>query len=312
MMGVSTLIIFITAILTSAVAASVIVRTVGILQERTVAVGTGVRNRLVTVLDFISVTSYNNLSLERSYGFNVLVRTRAGSYAYDLATMGFIFTDDEGSFTARLQHTANEDYGFVLPDINNETYISIPDMDKDKLDDKVRLVSDGGVGFDQLEFKFSRLNELAYADLDVDISTATPASEIVLGNNDTPIIGTTGKWYGFIQVSGNATHPNTLGTPNATINITHYPQRDFCSFEYLIPEDAFCYDVQLGNTDTAVSSGEIYRLYYRLRPQNYVKPDEDFEIKFIPDKGDISSAVGKTPDSVLRESGQIWPTSIQT
>jgi archaellin len=261
MMGVSTLIIFITAILVSAVAASVIVRTVGILQERAFTVGTEVRNRLVTVLDFISVTSYNNLTLEQAYGLNVLVRTRAGSYAYDLATMGLIFTSDQGSLTARLQHTENEDFGFVLPDINNETYVSIPDMDEDKLSEKVRLVSDGGVGLDQIEFEFSRLGELAYADLGVDISTATPAGEIVLSNNDTPIVGTTGRWYGFIQVEGNATHPTTLGSPNATINVTHYPKRNFCSFEFLIPEDAFCYDVQLGNTDTAVSRGEIYRLY---------------------------------------------------
>jgi archaellin len=154
MMGVSTLIIFITAILVSAVAASVIVRTVGILQERAFTVGTEVRNRLVTVLDFISVTSYNNLTLEQAYGLNVLVRTRAGSYAYDLATMGLIFTSDQGSLTARLQHTENEDFGFVLPDINNETYVSIPDMDEDKLSEKVRLVSDGGVGLDQIEFEF--------------------------------------------------------------------------------------------------------------------------------------------------------------
>ncbi|MFW6231194.1 MAG: hypothetical protein ACOC32_04195, partial [Nanoarchaeota archaeon] len=85
-MGVSTLIIFITAILVSAVAASVIVRTVGILQERAFTVGTEVRNRLVTALDYISITSYNNITLERAYGLTVLVRTRPGSYAYDLAS----------------------------------------------------------------------------------------------------------------------------------------------------------------------------------------------------------------------------------
>jgi archaellin len=113
-MGVSTLIIFITAILVAAVAASVIVRTVGILQERAFTVGTEVRDRLVTLLDFVSITSYNNQTEEVAYGVTILVRTRAGSYAYDLATAGLLFTSDQGTYTAELQHTDNEDLGLEI------------------------------------------------------------------------------------------------------------------------------------------------------------------------------------------------------
>lgn len=305
-MGVSTLIIFITAILVAAVAASVIVRTVGILQERAFTVGTEVRNRLVTLLDFISVTSYNNMTTESAYGVTILVRTRAGSYAYDLATAGLLFTSDQGTYTAKLQHTSNEDFGFSIPFISNTTSASVPDMDEDKLPETV--IIDSQSGNDRLRFTFTRSGEVAYADLGADLHTGGASIDVSV--NDTPIESASGVWYGFIQANFNTT--GSFGPANGTINITHYPVRDFCDFSVLIPEKAFCYEVQLGNTDTAVSRGEIYKILYRMRTSNHLNTDEDFEFKFIPKKGDVSTATGKMPDSILRESGQVWPTSLES
>ncbi len=311
-MGVSTLIIFITAILVSAVAASVIVRTVGILQERAFTVGTEVRNRLVTALDYISITSYNNITLERAYGLTVLVRTRPGSYAYDLASTGLLFTSDQGTSTARLQHTENEDYGFRILTLDNATFMNVPDMDGDKTPERLRLYTQPGD--DAIMFRFSRDDAVAYADLGVDISTAAPGNSINVSVNDTPIVADDGRWFGFIQVFGNTTDPSmvNVSAPGTYLNITHYPQKNFCDFDRLIPDTAFCYNVQLGNTDTAVTRGEIYKLYYRMRPQNYLEPDEDFEVKFIPEKGDVTTAIGKMPDSIQRDSGQVWPTSLES
>ena len=308
-MGVSTLIIFITAILVAAVAASVVVRTVGVLQERAFTVGTEVRDRLVTALDIISVTAYNNVSEQRVYGLTMLVRTRAGSYAYDLTSMGLIFTSGRGTFTAKLQHTENDDLGFEVASINNVTTTAILDMDEDRVPESVILMSSDNN--EQLRFLFSRHNEYAYADLGVNISDAAPGNAINITVDDVPIISETGRWYGFVHIDGVTESPTSIGAA-ATVTITRYPLRDFCTFERLIPETAFCFDVQLGLGDTAISRGEIYRLYYRFRPQNHLRTDESFQIQFIPEKGDITSVIGKTPDSLRRESGEIWPTTLET
>ena len=139
MMGVSTLIIFISAVLTSAVAAAVIVRTVGILQERSFTVTTEVRDRLVTALDIISVSGYANTTSQRMYGIDALVRTRAGSYSYSLATAGLTFVNEKISVSAQLQNTENEDYNFEIGNITSDWY-SLPDMDRDKQVERVRLV----------------------------------------------------------------------------------------------------------------------------------------------------------------------------
>ena len=308
-MGVSTLIIFITAILVAAVAASVIVRTVGILQERAFTVGTDVRDRLVTVLDVISISSYNNITIERAYGITMLVRTRAGSFAYDLSTAGFIFTSDAGSFTARLQHTENEDLDFDIPSVSNSTAVNVIDMDNDRLPEQVRL--DTRSGNDMLEFFFTRQEVYAYADLGANVSNAAPGDPVNISVSDVPIVSDSGRWFGFIHVEGLTESPDSLSHPNVNITVTRYPRRDFCSFETLMPETAFCYEAQLGLGDTAVSRGEIYRLYYRLTPENYLRPDENFEVQFIPEAGDVSSERGRIPGSLTRQSGQIWPTAMQ-
>lgn len=309
-MGVSTLIIFITAILVAAVAASVIVRTVGILQERAFTVGTDVRNRLVTVLEIIGISSYNNITDESSYGISMLVRTRAGSFAYDLETMGLIFTSDAGSFTARLQHTENEDLDFDIDSVNNATAVSVVDMDDDRLPEEVRL--DSREGNDALEFMFTREDISAYADLGANVSDAAAGSPVSISVNDTPIVSDSGRWHGFIHVDGETEQSDSLSAPDVNITVTRYPRRNFCSFETLMPETAFCYESELGLGDTAVSRGEIYRLYYRLTPENYLTPDEEFEVQFIPESGDVSSERARIPSSIARESGQIWPTAMQS
>ncbi|MFW5852742.1 MAG: hypothetical protein ACOCUR_01820 [Nanoarchaeota archaeon] len=310
-MGVSTLIIFITAILTAAVAASVIVRTVGVLQERAFTVGTETRDRLITAVDVISVSANSNVTAERVYGLTMLIRTRAGSYAYDLGTAGLIVTTGTGSYTASLQHTENEELGFTVPSLQNTTDSEITDMDEDRLSEIVRLDTTT-TGLARLEFFFSRESETAYADLGINISSAAPGTPVNVTVQDIPIVGDNGKWYGFVHVDGITEDDDAITSPDAEITVTNYPLRDFCSFERLIPEDAFCYDVQLGMGDTAISRGEIYRVYFRFRPQNAMRPDEDFEIKFIPEKGAITSVVSKVPDSIQREVAEIWPTTLET
>ncbi|MFP4112146.1 MAG: hypothetical protein ACLFPQ_01135 [Candidatus Woesearchaeota archaeon] len=306
MMGVSTLIIFISAILTSAVAAAVIVRTVGILQERSFTVTTEIRDRLVTALDIISVSGYANVTSQKMYGVDALVRTRAGSYSYSLESAGFTFVNEKISVSAGLQHSINEDYDLDINNITSDWY-TLPDMDRDKQADRVRVSPNYGGGTDEfLEFEFTR-GDTAYFDLDADFDAGTDGVNFT----DEPIIGDNGKWYGFMQIRATGDTGNLgVAEQNSThyMRLTHFPELDWCDFSKLIPEDAFCYETRLGDGDPAVSKGEIYVLRFKLRPQNYMTPDESFQIKLIPKKGDFTEITGTTPDSFVRDVGEIWPT----
>ncbi len=271
--------------------------------------GKSVRDTNTTALDVITITSHNDISNEKIYGLTILVRARAGSYAYSLAGLGMVVTNRAGSFTAMLQHTENEDLDFSIASVNNVTATTIVDVDEDRVPDNVILVST--TENERLRFFFTRAGEIAYADLNLNFSNAAPSNPIDITIQDVPIIGESGRWYGFVQIDGTAESHTSIGL-TADIRITRYPVKDFCSFDTLIPETAFCYDAQLGLEDTEISRGEIYRLYYRFRPQNAMRPDEAFQIQFIPEKGDVTSIVGATPDSLRRESGEIWPTTLET
>lgn len=314
MMGVSTLIIFISAILTSAVAAAVIVRTVGILQERAFTVTTEIRDRIVTALDFISVNGYANVSAQKMYGFDILTRTRSGSYSYSLLTAGLTFTNEKVTAAAQLQHSENEDYGedndgLEITNLTTSWYM-LPDMDDDMQQERMRLMTDVEGNNEIIFFQFSQ-GETANFSLNEDFDGGSTTISI----NDTPIIGDEGTWYGFVQLQGETGFDGgdywlSMGQNETSyFRITHYPELDWCDFSRLIPETAYCYQTRVGNGDPAVAKGEIYILKYKLKPQHYQDPDEPFQIKMIPKKGDYTSINGNSPDSFTKELSQIWPVS---
>lgn len=317
MMGVSTLIIFISAILTSAVAAAVIVRTVGILQERSFTVTTEIRDRLVTALDVVSVSGYADTENQTMWGFDILVRTRSGSYPYSLLTAGLTFITEQTTFTSKLQHTQNEDYGpddegVIVTNLTTSSWYSLPDLDKDKRADKMIIQTNADGSNEIIWFEFTQGDTVNFT-LGENLDTGGTEQ---ISINDSPIIADSGKWYGFVQLRGDTT---SSGAGNVEIamgqnsssyfRITHYPEIDWCDFSMLIPEDAYCYETRLGDDDPAVSKGEIYVLRFRLLPTHYMQSDESFEVKLIPKKGDFTELSGQTPDSFTRDMAQIWPTA---
>ena len=270
-------------------------------------VGENLRDRNVTALDVVSVIAHNNIYSQKIYGITILVRVRMNSQPYDLTTMRLIFTGASGSFTAMLQHKDNEDLNFTIETINNITAKTIIDVDEDRIPDNVILVSHDAN--ERLKFFFTRASETAYADLPVNISGASPATPVTLNFTDIPIIGETGKWYGFVHIDGTAESHTSIGS-TADIKITRYPVKDFCSFDMLIPETAFCYDVQSGLGNTEISEGEVYRLYYKFNTENYLTKNEEFQIKFVPEEGSKTSIIGTTPSSFNSDSFEIWPSTI--
>jgi archaellin len=311
MVGVSTLIIFISSVLTAAVAAAVLVRTVGIMQERSFAVTTEVRDRIVIGLDFISVSVYNNVTLNRGIGLEMMVQPRSGSYAYSLLTAGMSFSSEKIAESAILQHTENEDYDYEIDSVSDLDYIEILDLDSDLLDDYMAVVENMFGSYEGLRLNLTD-GDCSYAEFNLGVDFSSSSKDIYL--KDRPIICDSGSWLGFIQMNltssdGSATDLYLNATQNETnyFKITHFPVRDYCDYNVLIPETAFCYETRQGNGDTAVSKGEIYVLKYKLRSQNYLGPDEAYNIKMIPKKGDYTEVTGVTPDSFTRTQMQIWP-----
>jgi len=96
-MGIGMLILFIAGILVASVAAGVVIRSTGLLQQRSLEVEESSRERLVNRLEIISIDAICNTTTEQVFGLEFLTRLGAGSYALDMNEIGFTFQSDTGS-----------------------------------------------------------------------------------------------------------------------------------------------------------------------------------------------------------------------
>jgi len=99
-MGIGMLIIFIASILVSALAAGVILRATGILQQKALKTEEQARNRLVTMIEPVTFDAYVNTSAERVLGFEILMRLSAGSNDIDVSQLAFTVLTADEIFTA--------------------------------------------------------------------------------------------------------------------------------------------------------------------------------------------------------------------
>jgi archaellin len=104
-MGIGVLIIFISTILVSAVAAGVLIRTTGLLQERALQVEDATRNRLVTGVEVFTAYAHGNTTNETISEFEFFMRTRAGSTPVQIRTMGLSLISPSFSTAATLNTT---------------------------------------------------------------------------------------------------------------------------------------------------------------------------------------------------------------
>lgn len=95
MMGVGVLLIFIATILTSAIAAGVLIRTSGLLQSKTIEVERTTRERITTGLEFVQVVGYANSTAGTIQDVELLVRLKPGSSAIKLTDTYLTYTVNE-------------------------------------------------------------------------------------------------------------------------------------------------------------------------------------------------------------------------
>jgi len=311
MVGIGTLIVFISAILTAAIAAGVIIRTSGVLQERSYAVAGQARKRLVTGLEVTEVYGNSNVSVPDIPQLEINIRLRPGASEVNLRQMGMTVTTETFARAATLQHSTASRYNESLLGItiSNESWYALKsDLDNDGVTDYVR-VGINSSGNDFLMFNVSS-EGLANVSLGKDISSAS-TTPVSLSLSEAKIDYDDGI-FGYMTLSGNATQDNNITISSFVSGnkffFTQFPAKDLCNFETVIPERFFCYQTKLGDSDTILEPGESLVLFYKFRNKYALREDEEVQISFVPKDGAITYLYAKIPAVVRKTKVLIWPS----
>jgi archaellin len=139
-MGVGMLLLFVSTILVSAVAAGVLIRATGLMEESAISVATEARDRLTSAIDIFTVYAYGNSSESRIYGLEYYMRLRSGSPALQLENMGHSYISGENSFNAELNEsligedctfdnlTSRDQYCYRVLNGNNDTILQTGEL----------------------------------------------------------------------------------------------------------------------------------------------------------------------------------------
>lgn len=307
--GIGTLIVFIAMILAAAVAAGVIIRTSGILQERAFAVGGEARQRLVTGIEVLQVLGNANVESNTVGEMEIFIRTRSGSGPVQLRTMGLIYSTRNVAFTAELQHPNTEAFNKNFHesadfDILNSTWVTLPfDMNRDLLTDRMRYINNSdnqGV----LEFKLSGFPDEIEIPLNVTFS-GTETRNISL--YEIPVVYG-GVPYGFVTIEGEISTDGFINLSDIELNIRQFPSENVCTFDHLIPEHFFCFESRMGDASTVLLTGELYVLKYSLSSDNELTEEESFQFTFMPKDGSTTFLEAAAPSVLGEPKITLWPS----
>lgn len=139
-MGVGMLLLFVSTILVSAVAAGVLIRATGLMEESALGVANEARDRLISGIDVFTLYGYGNTTASRLDGIEMYVRLRSGSPALQLENMGLSYVAGQDSFEAELNEsligegcafgnlTSREDYCYRVLNGNNNTILQTGEL----------------------------------------------------------------------------------------------------------------------------------------------------------------------------------------
>jgi len=310
-MGIGTLIIFIATILVAAVAAGVLISTSGILQQRALITGQEARKKITNSIEVISVIGHGNRTDESLNNIEVLVRLDAGSDPIQMKKFDISWIGSNYDASADLQHwTLNnpriDEDGFdeAVGTIDNNTWTYIRDLDDDNIMERVMLLTMNDSD-DVLVFNFSSSDAgYYYADLRVNLSNAS-VSPVQLNLMNQPIVGQDNLYYGFFYLNGTISEIDSISNINTTFNISANPF--VCNFFTVSPEEKYCYEVMHGDDDLVLGDGEVFKLYFRLRPEHRMFISEEFRFIFSTEKGRLSQATARTPDVITTLKVPLWP-----
>lgn len=310
--GIETLIIFIAMILVAAIAAGVLIRTSGVLQQKALAVADESIARVSTGIEVIQINANANTSdgSGSTKQIEILARLASGSDPIKMQDLGLSYTSGETFLSAELSHP---DSTLQVTDtitlLTNTSTVEVQNLDLDVDDndpDTVTLLFNHSGDYEGLQFDLTTAG-IVNVSLGVNLENATELTvrNIPIQNEGEENI------YGYITLTGDLATTigsainTTLDSQNLTFTINNYPTT--CKFETLRPDVDFCFVKRLGDTDMNFEPNEILTFYYKLSDEYKLYPDTRVEISLIPTKAIISTTIFFTPEVFSTYKVLMWP-----
>jgi archaellin len=305
-MAIGTLIIFIAMILISAIVAGFLIGTTGILQQRASFVSKETESRLTAGVEVLSLYSNANVSSERINDYEILTRLSSGSYPMNIRYISLVFNTKDNSYPMSVQDDFYATYSTIeVPSLSiNSSSFNILDLDQDGLEESIYLrrynaTNDTVDYISNTTYIIFNFSQGGYMRMNIgNLSNVSINHSTSLKYIDYPI-DADGKIYGFVQMNAKVYANYTA----PTFRITEYPKK--CTFDSIISFERFCYQVQLGNNNSVVEKGELFKLRFKI-PEN-LTTDEPFELQVVPKTGAIQRIKGTTPSVIVLKQVVLYP-----
>ncbi len=315
-MGIGTLIIFIATILVAAVAAGVLISTSGVLQQRALITGQEARQKITDSVETVSIVAYGNRSDESLNNFESMIRLDAGSDPIQMKGFGLSFIGPDQHASARLAHPQMNDPA-VDPEgflenvsvsggiLDNTSQHRIRDLDGDGVGERISIVTRDGNDALLINFSSSR-DKHALVNLRTDISNLSESKVYRL--KDGPIVDENNEYYGFVNIRANITQNATIDLADDYnyMKLSKYYIHD-CTFDAIPYEDRYCFEVMHGDDDTVLDNGEMFMVKFKLRPENRMFINEQFEMIYHTESGRMRTYQARTPAIITSTRVQLWP-----
>jgi len=298
-MGVGTLIVFIAMLLVAAVAAGVLIQTVGSLQEKSLSTGSQAEGQISTHADVVEVSASDGRDGDLE-DFQEIIKLAPGSDAIKLDQIIFTFNTKDATGTLKYRGTnsiceKNNVNGYNTWTVENITtevgagpqnYSLAEDLDDDGQTDYVSVV--GGAA-DVISFELSSQATTINISLGGDIDTG-----VTLDIDDVAVSNGTDT---FAYVSANGL---TITVINTSVEFLVTPYEDGQGYFAAVYEQTGTNWVN-GN----LQRGDVIRLCYEA-PRD-VTEDEAIRLNFIPKIGTATLTEFVTPDVISTERAYLYP-----
>lgn len=298
-MGVGTLIVFIAMLLVAAVAAGVLIQTVGSLQEKALSTGQQAESQIATNALTLEVSASDGQDTNLTdFQHRMKLSPGSGPIKLDQVILAFNTVDDTATLTYRgnesicernNQKGYNTYYDEQLSNVTGVAYTLAEDLDDDGVNDSVSVVSSTLVGFD--------LSSLA-VNINVTIPSiaAAGAGAVTLAVNDQEL-SYNGTTYGYVTIAGDT---NTNDEIDAAVNFTVVPYDKGEGYFSVVYE-------QTGTNHVAgnLQRGDVIRLCYEA--PGVISEDEVIRLNFIPKIGASTLTEIVTPDVISTERVYLYP-----
>lgn len=172
-MGIGMLMIFISTVLASAIAAGVLIRSTGLLQERALLVGESAQNRLISGVEVFGVYANGDTAAETIKEFEFMTRVRAGSPPIQMKTLGISFVSSNVTAAAILD-TSLIGSGCTFSALEAETNYCF----ENRLGNNDTVLEEGEMY--TVKFKLDNANALSTEeDFEITLTPKTGAMEVI-------------------------------------------------------------------------------------------------------------------------------------